>query len=64
MTHTEAYRNGWLAEMKLGDEAPNPYDPVTQCFSYEEWQRGHRDRANTAPGAHLEGILNVGMMKP
>ncbi len=69
----EAYRNGWMAHARdeanvregiITHSASNPYTMHNSAFSHAEWQRGHRDRANAAPGPYLTDILDVGMEKP
>ncbi len=60
---TEAYRNGWLAQADSWQEHDNPYGSLRQQFSHAEWQRGHLDRANTAPGAYLESVQDADILK-
>lgn len=57
-----AYCDGWLAHAGGRAEVECPYHPDLQDRSANDWLKGHRDRANTAPGVYLTDVLDVGMM--
>ncbi len=41
---TEAYRNGWLANLHRLDTRHNPYDSSSSYYSYTQWVEGFCDR--------------------